>query len=214
MAAVKIKLCGMTRPEDAAAAAELGADFVGMVLHAPSRRRIDLKRAQEIVGVLPESTIPVGMFVDASTGEIRDAVSALGLRYVQLHGNESPRMVVELEGLSVFKAVPVDGGTLLEELRAWQGARNVVAMLLDSTSGGKMGGTGVENDWDAIERAQQAIPGLPPLIVAGGLAADNVAGVVRRLRPWAVDVSSGIESSPGIKSREKMAAFVKAVREA
>lgn len=210
MAGLKIKLCGMTRAEDARIASDLGADFIGMALHAPSRRRIDLDRAMQIMSVIGSSVMPVGMFVNASLEQIRTAASELGLTHVQLHGSESPEFAASLTGLKIFKAISMRD---IPSLSKWKDLPTLAALLLDSTTSG---GTGIENDWSGIRtlRDKGVFEGLPPVILAGGLTPQNVAGVVKLLKPWAVDVSSGIEESPGIKSTAKMEAFVRAAREA
>lgn len=207
----RIKFCGITRVEDAVAAAELGVDAVGMVLHANSLRRIGVELARRILDALPPFVTAVGLFVDAPEQTLLKIADDLGLRHLQLHGQETPAMVAALKGRAVIKALKVCGNTLGDDLKTWRGAANLHALLLDSG-----GGSGLVNDWQAIRtcRDRGEFAGLPPIIVAGGLRPDNVAEVVRLLRPWAVDVSSGIESSPGVKSRQKMAAFVEAVRTA
>lgn len=216
MSDLKVKLCGMMRPEDARAAAEAGADFVGMVLHASSKRTIDLDRARQIVQAVPDSVTPVGLFVNATADFIRSTAHVLGLRYVQLHGNETPEFVRSLEGPSVFKVIRVQAASLASDLDRWRGFDGVSALLLDTGSTALPGGTGVENDWAVIREHQSTggFVGLPPIMLAGGLRPENVADVVKMLRPWGVDVSSGIEASVGVKSREKMIEFVRSARKA
>lgn len=211
----KIKFCGMTHPDDARAAAELGVDFIGMVLHASSRRTIDLARAESILRVIPPSISAVGLFVDASSDQVLSTAQALGLRYVQLHGSETPDYLTALKSLNVIKALKVQRSTLEQTLAPWKGPGAPAAILLDSGSTAQAGGTGIENDWEAIRDAKAGgvFNGTAPIMLAGGLNPQNVAGVVKLVHPWAVDVSSGIEESVGIKSRQKMAAFVKAVRD-
>ena len=198
---------------DALAAANAGADAVGLVFCRPSPRCIEAGRAREIVEALPPWVTPVGLFVNDSVDQVRSTAAAAGLIYVQLHGNESPEYVTALPHLRVLKAMHVKPGTATE-LARWRETR--LAGLLLETNSDVAGGSGIENDWNAIERLQTggATRGLPPIILAGGLNPSNVGDVVRRLRPYAVDVSSGIEQSKGVKSIEKMQAFAAAVRAA
>jgi phosphoribosylanthranilate isomerase len=202
----RIKICGITRPADALAAAEAGADAVGLFLHGKSKRLIDLGRAREIMHALPPFVTAVGLFCDAEPRFMADTARSLGLAAIQLHGQEMPEKAAELAPLPVIKAIPVNS-KLGEELSRWK-KTNLLGLLLDSA----VGGSGQVNDWDAIASIDRT--GLPPLIVAGGLTPANVGEVVRRLRPWAVDVSTGVESRPGEKSAELIAQFIAAVRSA
>jgi len=199
--------------EDALAAADAGADAIGMVLCANSPRRITRHAAHQILDALPPFVTPVGLFVDASVEEISDFTQDLGLRHVQLHGDEPPETVRDLVGKSIIKAVRVAPGTFRQKLTIWGNTRNLRGLLLETVTQ-QAGGSGIENDWELIRKHQEAgdFAGLPPIIAAGGLRPENVAPVVRLLHPWAVDVSSGIESSPGIKSKERMIEFVRQVR--
>ncbi|WP_428937336.1 phosphoribosylanthranilate isomerase [Fontivita pretiosa] len=213
MRRTRIKFCGITRVQDALAAVELGADAIGLVLHANSPRRICIELAGQILAELPPFVTPVGLFVDPTPRIVLDIAAAVGLGHVQLHGQESPDLLASLPGhLRIIKALRIGPDRTAQELAIWRQAKSVAAILLDSGAGG----SGVENDWQLIHSLQQSghLPDHPRLILAGGLRPDNVADVVRLLRPWAVDVSSGIEESPGIKSAQRMAAFVQAVRAA
>ena len=200
------------------AAVRAGADAIGMVFYKPAPRCVTIERAREIMAVLPPFVTPVGLFVDADVTEMRDTIESLGLRHVQLHGHETPETVAALHDRIVLKAVRVSTETLAAELEAWRRAiskyalHNLRGFVLE-TAGKGVGGTGIENDWAMIARLQRerAFDGLPPIIAAGGLRPGNVAGVIHELRPWAVDVSSGVEETPGRKSMEKMDAFVSAV---
>jgi phosphoribosylanthranilate isomerase len=217
MARTRVKICGVTRPEDAAAACRLGADAIGIILHPASGRNVPPDRARQIIAVLTPFVTPVGVFVDAPIQQILDTAAALGLRTVQLNGEQSPEQVAELEGLAVIKAIRVTRGKLQSLLNSWRDAHlpNLIGLVMEPGGTKHAGGTGVVNDWDEIVSAQQsgAFERLP-VIAAGGLNPENVAGVVRRVRPFAVDVSSGVESSIGVKSEQKIAAFIAAVREA
>ena len=217
----RVKICGITRPEDAAAAAAAGADAIGMVFYAPAPRNISIERAKEILSILPPFVSPVGLFVDADARSICGLAEQLHLRHVQLHGHEPPARVAELGGLYVIKAMRV-GDNLTDELKTWRRGMselnlpNLRGIVLETAGTREPGGTGEANDWDAVQRhrAAGAFEGLPQLIAAGGLTPETVGDVVSSLRPWAVDVSSGVESSKGIKSAEKIQQFVRAVREA
>ncbi|HVT87210.1 MAG TPA: phosphoribosylanthranilate isomerase [Tepidisphaeraceae bacterium] len=215
MAKVRIKFCGMTRVEDALAAAEIGADAIGMVLHANSPRKIDLETAKQILLALPPFVTPVGLFVNASAMTMIQIIEELGIRHVQLHGDEPPVAAESLSRSVVIKAVRVSPKTLKDDLKTWRAVKNLRGVLLETANTKQPGGSGVVNDWETIRQHQLAgdFDGLP-IIAAGGLASENVGDVVRLLKPWAVDVSSGIESGPGIKSREKMDQFVQQVRNA
>jgi phosphoribosylanthranilate isomerase len=215
----RIKFCGITRAKDAAAAAVAGADAIGLVFYKKSVRHVSMETAREILAVLPPMVCPIGLFVNSPHDEIRDIANTLNLRTVQLHGDEPPEVVAQLSDLSVIKAIRCDSKSLRPSLQLWRSAalklnlKNLSGILLETGDTPQPGGTGIENDWEGIAAAigTGQVTGLPPLIAAGGLCAENVAGVVRRLRPWAVDVSSGIEQAPGLKSLDKMQRFACAV---
>lgn len=204
------------------AAARAGADAVGLVFYLSAPRHVSIERAKEILNSLPPFVTPVGLFVDAEAAAIRQTATELRLGHVQLHGQEPPALVAELQGLSVIKAVRVDRNRLGDELHDWRQAierLNLIhlhGLVLETAGTNQPGGTGVVNDWETIEHAMRIgqFEGLPPIIAAGGLTPENVGGVVRKLRPWAVDVSSGVEIARGEKSEEKIRAFVQAVRDA
>lgn len=218
----RIKICGVTRPEDALVAARAGADAIGMVFYPQARRCINVERAREILRALPAFVTPVGLFVDQDVEEIRRIAGALHLRHVQLHGHESEDVVAALRELTVLKAIRANRETLKVELDVWREAiasmelGHLGGFVLETPSTAGPGGTGVENDWVAIADLQRAgvFDGLPPVIAAGGLRPENVAAVVRRLRPYAVDVSSGVEAAFAEKSAEKVEQFVAEVRRA
>ncbi len=211
MQRTRIKICGITRPEDALAAARAGADAVGMVFYESARRCITLERAKEIVSVLPAFVTPVALFVDADPARIREITRALHIRHIQLHGNESPHQAAELGDLTILKAIPADPATLADRINIWRGMTS--AILLETPNTGHAGGSGIENDWDAIEALRRQAADIR-IIAAGGLRPETVGSVVRRIRPYAVDVSSGVESTFGIKSAEKIDQFIGEVRSA
>ena len=221
----RVKICGVCRAEDAAAAARLGADAIGMVFHPPSPRNISPEAAEKIMAALPAFVTPVGLFVDAPLDDIGQLCRRLRLANVQLHGHEAPETVarvIEQTGAFVFKALRVDRGSLGAELDLWRdaiarlGLDRLRGLVLETAGGPAPGGTGRVNDWETARSFldEGAFDGLPPIIAAGGLTPGNVAGVIRTLRPFAVDVSSGVEVARGQKSAAKMEAFLLAVREA
>ena len=221
MQRTRIKICGVTRVEDALAAAEAGADAIGMVFYRAAPRCISMDRAQEILRAIPPFVTPVGLFVDAELSELRETIELLGLRHIQLHGHESPETVAALKNHVVLKAVRVSRLTVAAELAEWRQAIETLSLdhlkgFVLETAGTGIGGTGQQNDWETIARLRLdgAFDGLPPLIAAGGLNPENVARIVGDIRPWAVDVSSGVEAVKGQKSVQKIEAFVQAVREA
>ena len=196
---VKVKICGNTNLDDALAAVEAGADAVGFVFYAKSPRVIAPKTAASIIERLPPFAIPVGVFVDEELSIVRQIMKDCGIPVAQLHGNESPRYCAEL-GRSAVKAIRVRNRRDLERMTSYE----VSGFVLDAFVEGVPGGTGVLIDWDLANDAQS----LGPIILAGGLTPDNVAEAVRRVRPYGVDVSSGVESSPGTKDHAKVRAFI------
>jgi phosphoribosylanthranilate isomerase len=199
-----IKLCGITRAEDARAAADLGVDAIGLVF-AESPRRLYAEQARRIVRDLSPHVLRFGVFVDESPAEIARIVSVAELDRIQLHGFEDP-MVQELAGTRVVKAFRARDAGVLEEISTW----DVQTFFLDAWSQTQAGGTGKTFDWSIAQRAAK----LGRLILAGGLNPGNVGQAIREVRPFGVDVSSGVESAPGIKDLAKMRAFVEAVRDA
>lgn len=219
----RIKICGITRPEDALLAARHGADAIGVICYPKARRYVPFERAREIVRACPAFVSPVALFVDQDVEEVREIAGRLGVRHVQLHGHETPAMVAALRDFVVLKALSAHRQTLAAELDLWREAlesldlSNLGGFVLETPPGPGTtvpGGTGVENDWPAIVaiRQQGKFEGLPPMIVAGGLRPENVAAVIRQLRPYAVDVSSGVEETVGQKSPMAIEAFVREVR--
>ena len=202
----RIKICGITRVEDALAAARLGADAVGLVFYAGSPRAVTPQRAREIIDALPPFVVPVGLFVNADAAAVRDTLAAAPVQLLQFHGEETPDFCAGF-GRPFLRALRVrPGGDLLQYAREFHAAKG---LLLDAWVEGVHGGTGATFDWSLIP------PDLPlPVILSGGLNPDNVEQAVRRVRPWAVDVSSGVESAKGIKDAAKIEAFINGVRNA
>ena len=204
--ATAVKICGITRPEDALAAARAGAHAIGLVFYAKSPRHVTPARAAEIIRVLPPFVTTVGLFVDATAEGVRAALAEAPVGLLQFHGDETPEFCRQFKRPYV-KAVRVKAGVdLLQYAQDYYDAK---ALLLDAYVEGLHGGSGAAFDWSLIPR------GLPlPVILSGGLTPENVADAVRHVRPSAVDVSSGVESAKGIKDAQKIAAFIKGVRNA
>lgn len=210
----RIKICGITRARDAVVCAEAGADAIGLVF-ARSPRQVTLQQAREIVAALPPFVSAVGVFVNAKAAAILRTVAEVGLSEVQLHGEEAPGLLSSLGGLRVIKALRVRSKSFLDELSRYAKA-GVDGILLDAFAPTARGGSGRRFDWDLVTGARDAgaLDNTPPIILAGGLTPQNVQSAVRRIRPWGVDVSTGVESEPGVKSTEKISRFVAAVRSA
>lgn len=206
MSVVRSKICGITRVDDALTAAKAGADAIGLVFYAKSPRAVDVRQAREIVAALPPFVTTVGLFVNASRCEINEILDAVPLDMLQFHGDETP---AQCEGFHRpwFKALRVGNG---EDIEA-QVARyaNSSGILLDTFVAGVPGGTGERFDWSLIPAALAK-----PLILAGGLTAENVQQAIAQVRPYAVDVSGGVEASKGVKDASKVMAFVGRVRSA
>ena len=201
---MRVKICGLTNLPDALAAVEAGADALGFMFYDRSLRHISVKAAADIIRALPPLVSTVGVFVDASAEVINEALAACRLSAVQLHGSERPEFCRRLR-CPVIKAFRIEGPQSLEAIRAYE----TTAWLLDSFVPGKMGGTGVRFNWDLAARANTWGR---PVILAGGLTPENVASAVKQVRPFAVDVSSGVEIDPGKKDSGKMRAFVAAAK--
>jgi phosphoribosylanthranilate isomerase len=199
----RVKICGITRSEDGATAASLGADAIGLVFHRPSPRCLDAATAQRIVAALPPFVATVGLFMNAEPAAVRAVLSEVPLSLLQFHGDEDPDYCAAF-GLPYLKAIPMGAGADVREYER----RFVTAagLLLDSHGGNKMGGTGQGFDWTRIPVERHK-----PLILAGGLHPGNVAAAIRQVHPYAVDVSSGVETAKGIKDPELMRAFLRGV---
>ena len=199
----RVKICGITRPEDGMTAARLGVDAIGLVFHRPSPRYVDMDAARRIVAALPPFVAVVGLFMNAEPAVIQAVLSEVPLSLLQFHGDETPDYCAAF-GLPYLKAVPMGAGA--DPLDYERRFATAAGLLLDSHGGNKMGGTGQGFDWTRIPAERHK-----PLILAGGLHPDNVAEAIRRVRPFAVDVSSGVEAAKGIKDAELMRAFLRGV---
>lgn len=207
MSRTKVKICGVTTAEDAAAAVAAGADAIG-VIFAPSKRQVTIPEAAQVFRGVPAGVARIGVFVDAQPQEVEAAVAACSLDAVEFSGEESPESCMGVS-VPVIKTLHVgEDFDLAIAMRPYEGA--VWAFLLDTAAAGARGGTGVIFDW----RSVAPLPEYTLVFVAGGLNPDNVADAVRALRPHAVDVSSGVEASPGEKDHDKVRAFISAVAEA
>ena len=196
---MKIKICGIARKEDALLAAELGAWAVGFVFWPGSPRFIDPYRAKKIAAALPPWVVPVGVFVDQPVEYVTGVASLVRLGAVQLHGSESPEMVERLPH-RVIKAVAIRNGFDPSALAAVP-AR--AAVLLDAHDPERRGGTGMTIDWTVAAKAAR----IRPVLLAGGLRVENVRNAIDAVRPFGIDVSSGVETSPGVKDADKLRAL-------
>ncbi|HHJ4328579.1 TPA: phosphoribosylanthranilate isomerase, partial [Klebsiella pneumoniae] len=201
---VRIKICGITRVEDALAAAEAGADAIGLVFYARSPRALSIARAQAIVAALPPFVCSVGLFVDHPAEQVADVLREVPLDLLQFHGDESAAYCAAFSR-PYIKALRVRAGEdLAAQMAAYRQARGI---LLDTYVAGVPGGTGQAFDWSLIPTD------LPqPVILAGGLDAGNAAAAVARVRPYALDVSGGVEQAKGIKDARKIRDFIAAAR--
>lgn len=200
----RVKICGITRPEDGRLAASLGADAIGLVFYAKSPRAVSLAQARQIVAALPPFVTVVGLFVDPDPVDVETVLAACPLDVLQFHGDESPAFCRSFQR-PYLKAVRMRPGFDLSACAAEY--RDARAMLVDAFVEGVPGGTGQRFDWALLPET------LPlPLILSGGLGPDNVEAAVRQVKPAAVDVSSGVEQSRGIKDAAAMAAFIQGAR--
>ena len=203
----KVKICGITNLEDAAAAVEAGADALGFVFHPKSPRYILPALAKQIIMGLPPLVIAVGVFVDEEQQIVRSLMDDCGLELAQLHGHESAAYCHEL-GRPVLKALRVKDRSSFLALAEFQGRAGVRGFVLDAFSDQAYGGTGLVIDWQLAAEVARAAN----ILLAGGLTPDNVAKAIQSVQPYGVDVSSGVEREPGKKDHEKVRAFIRAVR--
>jgi phosphoribosylanthranilate isomerase len=201
----RVKVCGITRTQDARAAADAGADAIGLVFYPPSPRYLSAERAVEIRDALPPFVQTVALFVNPDAAQVAQVIGRVRPAMLQFHGEETPEFCAQF-GMPYVKACRVRPGVdLLEYLRPFSRA---AAWLFDSHVA-EYGGVGESFDWSLVPAARER-----PLILSGGLSRENVAEAIRRLRPWGVDVSSGVESAKGIKDAARIAAFIAEVENA
>jgi phosphoribosylanthranilate isomerase len=199
----RVKICGITRVEDGLAACAAGADAIGLVFYPPSPRAVTIEQAVAIRRALPPFVTVVGLFVNADQETVAETARAVHLDLLQFHGDES-RAQCELFAMPYMKAIRVsDDADLREMSRRYAGAK---ALVLDTHDDKLWGGSGRTFDWDAVPADLDL-----PVVLAGGLSAANVADAIRRLRPYGVDVSGGVEQAPGIKDAARIAEFIEEV---
>ena len=213
----RIKICGITSPLDAQNAAAAGADALGLNFYSQSPRFLSADRAAAVADAVPAGVVKVGLFVNAAAQQIRETFDRLKLDLVQLHGDEPPELLAELEGRPVMRAFRPETAYLgpvsdyLDRCRRLGCLPRLV--LIDAFRTGQYGGTGQTVDWRQLVTAQDALSEVP-LVLAGGLTAANVADAIAVVRPAAVDTASGVESQPGKKDCQRMRAFVEAAKRA
>jgi phosphoribosylanthranilate isomerase len=202
---VKVKVCGITNPDDARVAADAGADAIGLIF-AESPRRVSVERAREIAAALPEGVLKVGVFVDAEPGEVLRIAREVGLDYAQLHGDEPPEAVAEIRdgGVGVMKALRVRNAEALAAVERYEAD----LFLLDAWSAEARGGTGARFDWELAK----SLRGRDNILVSGGLGPENVREAIEYFQPYGVDASSSLEERPGKKDGERVRRFVGAAR--
>jgi phosphoribosylanthranilate isomerase len=198
---VKIKICGITNLEDAKVAVAAGADALGFVMYRKSPRFVEPAVVKSIVATLPPFVLPVGVFVNEEPDRVRALMDECGLALAQLHGDETAPYCQDL-GRPVMKALR------LKDRGSFHGRANVRGFLIDAFSDQAYGGTGQTVDWTLAQEAARATP----IVLAGGLTPANVAEAITQVRPYGVDVSSGVELSPGKKDHNKVKAFIDAAR--
>lgn len=203
-ARTRVKICGITRPEDGLEAARLGADAIGLVFYAPSPRAVTVERAAEIAASLPPFVTRVGLFVDARPAEVEAVLAAVRLDLLQFHGDETEAECVRF-GYPYLKAMSMR--PKLDVAAAMAAYPSASGFLLDAYHPAVPGGSGACFDWTRVPNERPR-----PIVLAGGLTPTNVADAVRAVRPYAVDVSSGVEAAKGIKDVTKMAEFIRGVQ--
>ncbi len=201
----RVKICGFTQAKEAVAAAEFGVDAIGLVFYPPSPRHVSIEKAKEIVYALPAFVSVVALFVDADKAQIETVLNQVSIDCIQFHGDESPADCV-LYDKPYMKAIRMKQG--LDVLAVAAQYHHASAILLDAYHPGIKGGSGSQFDWDLIP-----INSPLPIVLAGGLNVDNAKMAVQSVRPYALDVSSGVESEKGIKDVAKMAAFIQQINE-
>ncbi|MBD0306482.1 MAG: phosphoribosylanthranilate isomerase [Nitrospiraceae bacterium] len=205
--ATKIKICGITNPDDALMAAEAGADALGFIFYRPSPRCVTVDVVHSIVKQLPPFVLPVGVFVNEDLKIVGDVMDRCGLALVQLHGDETASYCEQLDR-PVLKAVRLrDMGSFLA-LAEYRGRAQVRGFVVDAVSETAYGGTGQTADWTLASEAAR----IAPVVLAGGLTSDNVRDAILKVRPYGVDVSSGVEAAPGKKDAAKVKAFIAAAQ--
>jgi phosphoribosylanthranilate isomerase len=211
------KICGVTTPDDAQQAASVGADAIGLNFFAQSSRYVDVERAAQIAHAIPAGVQRVGVFVNMPAVQIMQIVKRVELDVVQLHGDEAPSDLLALAGyelIKVFRGSSITLAAVQEYLTICQSLGvKLVGVIIDGATPGQFGGTGHAANW-SVAAEYAALADVPPLILAGGLTAENVALAIAQVRPWGVDTASGVESSPGHKDTAKVTQFCAQARTA
>ncbi|MGH7206209.1 MAG: phosphoribosylanthranilate isomerase [Nitrospiraceae bacterium] len=207
MRSLKIKICGITNAEDAQAVVEAGADALGFVFYHKSPRFVEARLVKQIVAELPPFVLPVGVFVNEDVKVVRDLMDECGLALAQLHGDENASYCETL-ARPVLKAIRLHNRDSLLAVGEYIGRAQVRGFVLDAFSENAYGGTGLAADWPLAAEVAKA----SPVLLAGGLTPENVQEAIRTVRPYGVDVSSGVEASPGKKDHAKIQAFIQAAR--
>lgn len=200
---VRVKICGLTRPQDVDAAVTCGADAIGLVFYTPSPRAVDLKQAKVLASRIPAFVSVTGLFVNPERELVKEVLDAVPLDLLQFHGDEDPEFCQSF-GRRWIKAVRVRKPGQIEQ--AFSDYHQASGLLVDAWDPNRYGGTGLSFNWSLIPESRPL-----PLILAGGLSSDNVARAIEQVRPWAVDVSGGVEESKGKKDATKLSQFFKEV---
>ena len=202
----RVKICGITRCQDAQLAVDAGADAIGLVFYEKSPRFVSNQQAAEICNEIPAFVSRVALFKDAEQAFVESVLARVEIDLLQFHGSETPGYCKQFDRPYIkaigMKGIEHDAGFLMSSAETFQSAK---ALLLDGHAPGEAGGTGVSFDWAAISKIDK------PVVLAGGLTVENVHQAINLMHPYAVDVSSGVESSPGIKDKDKVAAFMEQV---
>jgi phosphoribosylanthranilate isomerase len=210
-----VKICGLTRVDEALACVEAGADWLGLNFHPPSPRFVSVQQARQIVASLPRDDVAVGLFVNRPVDEVARLADEAGVRIIQLHGDEPPEHLRALDRFRIVRAFRLGGVDDVARLRDYLSRAEALgrppdAVLVDASVMGQFGGTGALVSEDLLS----LLPPLPRLILAGGLTPANVAARIAQVSPWMVDAASGVESLPGRKDPAKVAAFIREARSA
>ena len=203
----KVKICGITNLEDARVAVEAGADALGFLFYRKSPRYVEWKVVKQIITELPPFILPVGIFVNEEAKSVRDLMDDCGLGLAQLHGDETPAFCESL-GRPVLRGIRLRDRGSFFALAEWKGRIGVRGFVVDAFSDSAYGGTGQTADWNLAAEAAKAAP----ILLAGGLTSENVEEAIRTVAPYGVDVSSGVEASPGKKDPAKVQAFIRAAK--
>jgi phosphoribosylanthranilate isomerase len=205
MMRTRVKICGFTQAKDAVAAANLGVDAIGLVFYPPSPRHVSIEQAKEIVAALPAFVTVVALFVDEQASQIREVLSRVSIDCIQFHGNESVD-ACRVYNKPYMKAIRMKPG--LDVMEIARHYNDAAALLLDAYHPGIKGGSGSQFDWDLIPEDCPL-----PVVLAGGLQVDNVKQAIQSVKPYALDVSSGVEAEKGVKDVARMAAFIQQINE-